>query len=223
MAQGKGHPILEVGGLAIAGFLGYEFVYKPWAANQAAIAAGAAGADLLNPLPGVSDLVTSPSILGTAAPGGIQGSIVDPRVTPGGPVGQAMWLKTWTQAQATQRLNALQAAYTNAMTQAAALANNTANPAAAGIPAAQAQILAEQGALASAQDSYNQLIKAGNTAGAATFAAAIQQHQQDINDLQARINTASTASDNSAAITQWKAAAASADSDYFNLTGQHLN
>jgi hypothetical protein len=222
MAAQQHHPLIIVGGLGVAGFLGYEFIYKPWAdANAAAAAASLTGT---LPFPtGASSLVTAPSVLGTAAPGGVQGSIVDPRVSPGGDVGYAMWLKNWTQAQAQTRLTALQNAYAAAKQAIANLQSNVNNPAAAGIPAAQAQLNTTQAALAAAQQAFQQLTDAKNTVGAAQYAAAIQGYNSDIADLTARIRQAQQPSDNTAAIATYQGQMAANDTDYFNLTTRHLS
>lgn len=223
MAAAKKHTLLELAGAGIAAFIGYEYVYKPWAANQAAVAAGTAAAaatgtgSFFAPL---SSLISAPTTttMPAAAAATIGASIGDHRITPGGPTGYAMWLKGWSQDQAHDRLIAEQTGYNNAM-QAIANLQNTANPAAADLPAAQAALQAEQAALSVAQTAYQQLMAAGNTQGAATYAAAISGHQNDIAQLQARIAAAGQAVDNSAAITTWQSAAATFASQFAALTG----
>lgn len=223
MAIKKKHrTLLWVAGAGVGGFLAYEYLYKPWAAQQAAlVAAGGttAGTSLFPSLPSISlpspaSLLSEPSSVGIPSIG----------VNPGGVVGACMLKKggTWTQSQCQTHLDALVAAATNAQQQITALSAGTSNPAAAGIPAAQAALAASQAALATATTAYDQLAAAGNTDGAATYHAAILSHQSEIADLTARIAAAQTAPNNTAAIAAYQGQLAANDNDYFNLTGVHL-
>jgi hypothetical protein len=219
----KHHTLLWIIGIGGAGWAGYEYIYKPWAAQQAANALLAAGGTLpattaaptsLLPsltLPSPLSMITEPTALPTPSIG----------TNPGGAVGACMTAKggTWTQSQCQTRLDALTQAAQNAMAALAQLQAGTPNPAAAGIPAAQAQLEAEQAALATATDSYNQLVAAGNTNGAATFKAAMDAHTADINDLTARIAAAQVPVNNTAAIAAYQGALAANQQDYANLTG----
>lgn len=135
MAAKSQHRLLEIAGILAAGVGAYEFLYKPWIAAQAAatgttvISPYTSAATSITPSYAVSPPSTSPAPTtlltvpvqvapATQNPGGpYQGSIVDPRNSPGGPVGYAMWLKNWTQAYATQRLSDLTNAYNGAMAQ----------------------------------------------------------------------------------------------------------
>lgn len=211
------HALLWLGLVGGGGFAAYELFYKPWAAAQALAAAGTGVSPLLPATGGLtSPIYTGPS---PSAGGQYQGSIVDPRVTPGGDVGQAMWRKNWTQDQATARLNAVKTAIANARTAIATLSSQTVNPAAAGINAAQAQLAAESAAMATAKQAYDQLVAAGNTAGAAAYQAEIAGHQNDINDLNARIAAAQKAPDNSTAIAAYQGQLAANLAEYTALTG----
>lgn len=220
MASAKHHYLFWVAGVGGGAFLAYEFLYKPWAAAQAA--AGAA-----NPLAsflGTGATAFPPAAAMVSAPSQITPSNLNPGAAVGGDVGACMTKKViWTQQQCATRLNALKAAFANAQAAVANLQSGAANPAAAGIPAAQAQLAAEQAALAGALDSYNKLTAAGDTNGAATFHAAVLAHQADITDLQNRIAAAQAPVDNSAAIAAYEGQMAANDTDYFNLTGVHLS
>lgn len=215
-AQKDTHTLLWIAGAGGAAVAGYELFYKPWrTAKDLAAATGGAISPLL-PTGGLS----SPSYVGPSPVSTQQqGSIIDPRTSPGGDVGAAMWKKNWTQTQATQRLNAIKTGVANSRAAIANLSSNTANPAAAGLNAAQAQLAAESAALAQAQQAYSRLTAAGDTAGAASYAAAIAGHQNDINDLNARIAAAQRPSDNSAAIAAYQGALAGLLADYTALTG----
>lgn len=222
----KHHRLLLIAGAGIGGYVVYQYVYKPWAAQRAAVAA-AGGLDTtglpslssLIPsypnvgLPGVSSMVSAPTTVGTVPS-------IGPTVP--GLVGVVMRKKSWTQQQAQTRLDQLVAAAQNAKAQIAALSAGTANPAAAGIPAAQAALAANVAALAVAQDAYAKLVAAGDANGAALYQAAILGHQNDINDLNARIAAASVANDNTAAIAAYQGSLAALDNDYFALTDTHL-
>ena len=218
------HTLLWVAGAGVGGFLAWEYLYKPWAAQQAALAgaAGVPASPSLFPslpsinLPSPSSMLTEPSTVGTVPSIG---------VNPGGVVGACMLKKggTWTQSQCQTRLDQLVAAAQSAQAAITQLqAGGGANPAAAGIPAAQAALAASQAALATATMAYNQLVAAGNTDGAATYHAAILAHQSEIADLTQRIAQASTANDNTAAIAAYQGQLAANDADYFALTGSHL-
>ena len=220
MAKSDNKTLLLAGG-GVAAFAAYEFLLKPWlAAKNAAAAASGALPTLFSP-PATSSLVSSPT--STWAPGGVQGSIVDPRITPGGDVGQAMWKKNWTQQQATTRLTALKAAYANAMAQIQAAKSPSSNPAAAGIPAAQQQLAVVQSAIANAEARAAQDAAAGDQAGAAKWAGAAATHRQDAAQLQQRIIAAAAApAGDPAALAAWEGAAAGFKADYFALTGMNI-
>lgn len=232
MAIKKKHrKLLLIAGVGVGGYLAYRFVYVPWKAGQAALPATPAGGNgLLNylfptttPLPAVNlpsptSLITAP----TSLPAPIStGGTLGPQY--GGVLGACLAAKpTWSPSYCQQRLNQYVAAAQEAQAAIANLSGATANPAAAGIPAAQAQIAAEQAAYNAAKDSYDKLTAAGDAVGAQKFSAAMIGHQNDINDLTARIAAASTANDNSSAIAAWEGQLAALDQDYFNLTGAHL-
>jgi hypothetical protein len=221
------HDLLWIALAAGGGWLGYEFVYKPWAANQAAIAAGAASAGGLA-LPGITSMVSGPSapitnqdqslVPGQVAP--IYSS--NPSLMYPGPVGTCMSRKgnTWTAAQCTTRLNALIVAYNNAMQQIANLKANTSNPAASGIAAAQAQLAVYDSTITQQQAALAQ--QPAGSQGYQQFATSIAALQVDRQQLAQRIAAASSPVDNSAAIAAYQGQAAANDNDFFNLTGQHL-
>lgn len=214
--------LFTVAGIGAAAFAGYEFVFKPWRARQAAAAllgptSGGGGGSFL--APGIS----TPTIVGGGfAPGGVQGSIVDPRVNPGGDVGQAMWRKNWPQAQAAARLSQIKAAYSTAIGTLTQLRQQSINPAAAGIPAAQ--LAAQQNDMAAAQAIARQQqdLAAGDVTGAALWATAAANHQNDAREIRARIAQASGPPDNSAGIAAYEGAAAALKADYRALTGLEL-
>lgn len=236
MAMKKKHrKLLLIAGVGVGGYLAYRFVYVPWKASQVAggnTVATLPGASLWNDLfpsstlpavdlPAPTSLITAPTSIDSTLPAPIStGGTLGPVY--GGVLGACLAAKpTWSPSYCQQRLDGYVSAAQSAK---AAIANlqNGANPAAAGIPAAQAQLALEQAALAAAKDSYDKLTAAGDAVGAQQFSAAMIDHQNDINDLTARIAAASTANDNSAAIAAWEGQLAALDSDYFNLTGAHL-
>lgn len=217
-AQRGSHDVLIVGGLGAVAFAGYEFLYKPWAAAKAA-AAGLA----LPSYPSAASFVSTPTIVGPSVnPGGIQGSIVDPRTTPGGDVGQAMWRKNWTQAQAAARLAAIKTGVSNSLAAISQLQQQVANPASAGVASAQLALQQEDAAAAQAVTNQQAALAAGDQAGAALWASAAAAHQQDSREIRARIATASAPPDNSAAITQYQSTIAALKGDYKALTGLDL-
>lgn len=215
-AQTQNHDLLWLGGAAALGLAGYEFLYKPWVAAQLAATTA------LSPLmPG--SMISSPTLVGPSVnPQGVQGSIVDPRVSPGGDVGQAMWRKNWTQQQAADRLAAIKLGYSNSLAAISQLQSQVANPAAGGIAAAQ---LALQQSDAAAADAINQqqlALAKGDQAGAAMWAAAAAAHQQDSREIRGRIATASSPPDNSAGIAAYQGTIAGLKADYAALTGMTL-
>lgn len=230
MAKKSHKRLLMIAGVGVGGYLVYRFVYVPWKTQQTlgGNTVGTAPGGLLatlfpstTPLPAVNlppptSLITAP----TSLPAPIStGGTLGPKY--GGVLGACLEAKpTWSPSYCQQRLDGYVSA---AQAAKAAIANlqGGVNPAAAGIPAAQAQLALEQAAFAAAKDSYDKLTAAGDP-GAAQFSAAMIGHQNDINDLTARIAAASTANDNSAAITAWEGQLAALDHDYFNLTGAHL-
>lgn len=217
-AAARNHDLLWLAAGGAGLFAGYELVVKPWLAAKAAAAAGTStGLPSLFP----SSMISSPTIVpGSGAP--TQSSIKDPRVSPGGDVGEIMARKGWSQQQAQARIDALKAAKATALQAISQLQTNTGNPNAAGIAAAQVQlnatITARDNALArKAADEA-----AGDAAGAAKWAAAAAAQQQDITELQARIAAAGRPLDNSAAIAAYQGALASANADYRALTGHDI-
>lgn len=224
MAARKKHTLLWIAGAGVGAFAVYEWLYKPWAAQQAALVASGALPASTNPLSSLFPSLNLPAPASMLSTTPAVGPVPSTGAPVGGVVGACMAKKgfTWTQTQCQTRLDALVSAATNARSAIAQLQSATSNPAAAGIPAAQAQLAATQAALATATDSYNKLLAAGDTNGAATFHAAMLAHQSDIADLTARIAAAGTANDNSAAIAAYQGQLAANDADYFALTGSHL-
>lgn len=216
-AQTDKHAALWVAGIGAAAFAGYEWIYKPWANAQAL-----ADVASLSPLSPVG-MVSSPTIVGsTANPGGVQGSIVDPRVTPGGDVGMAMYRKNWPQAQAAARLQAIKAGYSTSLGAISQLQSQAVNPAASGIAAAQLVLQQNDAAAAAAIANQQTALAAGDAAGAALWASAAAAHQQDSREIRARIATASAPPDNSAAIAAYQGTIAGLKADYAALTGMTL-
>jgi hypothetical protein len=226
MASKKTHRLLWIAGAGVGAFVAYRYVYQPWAAQRAALAASGgtpAGGGLLTSifpttypnvgLPGPTALVSTPTTVGSVPS-------IGPTVP--GLVGVVMRKKNWTQSQAQTRLDQLVAAATAQSAEIARLKAGTPNPAAAGIPAAQAVLAANVAALAEAKTAYAAAVAAGDTNGALTWNAAILGHQNDINDLNARIAAASVANDNTAAIAAYEGSLAALDGDYFALTDTHL-
>lgn len=217
--QPQHHEALWVAGIGAAAFAGYELLYKPWAAAKALAATAAGGLAPLFP----SSMLSSPTVVGaTANPGGVQGSIVDPRVTPGGDVGQAMWRKNWPQAQAAARLAAIKLGYSNSLAAISQLQSQVANPAAAGIASAQLALQQNDAAAARAVANQQAALQAGDAAGAALWASAAAAHQQDSREIRGRIATASAPPDNSAAIAAYQGTIAGLKADYAALTGMTL-
>jgi hypothetical protein len=221
MATAKRHTLLLIAGAGVGAFVAYEFVYKPWASARAAAAAAGQPAPSL-----FSSIVPSlpPPAAMVSAPAQITPSNLNPGAAVGGVVGACMQKKgnTWTQQQCQARLDALVAAAQNAKAAIAQLQSAAGNPAAAGIPAAQAALAQNQAALQVATTNYNAAAAAGNVNDAATWHAAMLAHQADITDLTNRIAAAQAPADNSAAIAAYQGQLAANDNDYFNLTGVHL-
>jgi hypothetical protein len=223
MAAKQKHTGLYLAGGAAAALGGYQFVLKPWLAAKAAAAAGATGASA-GLFPSLFPSVTAPINVGPSASAGgqYQSSIKDPRKDPGGPVGEAMARKNWTQQQATERLNAITAAARLAVQQIAALQANTVNPNSANVAQAQAALAANRAALANAQAQQAQNAQDGDALGATKWQAAAAAHAQDISELEARIRAALAPLDNSGAIAAYQGALANQRGDYFALTGVQL-
>lgn len=220
--------LLWIAGTGVGAYLAYRYVYQPWAAQRAlaATGGGAAGLPGATGAGGVS-LYPQPLLPGLSsilAP--VQDIVPITSIGPqyGGVLGACIQRKggSWSAEKCSTRLTQLVDAFNTAKAQVAALKSAAANPAAAGIPAAQAQLAASQAALVNATAGYNRDMAAGDTAGAAKWMAAIQGQQSDINALQARIATAGQAVDNTAGIAAYQGAMAAHDADYFNLTGVHL-
>ena len=214
--------VLVVGGAAA--LAGYQFILKPL------LAAKSAAATPLSTLWPSSPAISTPTNVGpslTPSTGGqYQGSIIDPRTSPGGDVGQAMWRKNWTQAQASARLDALKKAAANAQTMLAQLRQ-------AGAPSAQVQALvsagqAELGRIqaVAANDRLReaQALTAGDAAGAQAWGQAAADHEGQAREIAARISATSAAAtaDNGAAIVAWEGALAGHKADYLALTGYSL-
>lgn len=211
------HKLLVAGGLAAAAYGAYRFIYQPW--HLAQLTATASGGGALPLFPGVS----MPTTLPPTNNAGQQGSIIDPRVSPGGPVGYAMWKKGWTQQAAQARLDKILAAARGAVQTLAQLRSATnVNPAAVGIPASQLALAQNVTALANATAQLAAAQQRGDALGANEWGAAVAGHQQNIRELQARIAAASAAPDNSLAIAAYEGGLANQKSDWFDLTGQQL-
>lgn len=222
MAGAKQHKLLIYGGGAAAAFAAYEFVYKPWKLSQDAALLGSTS---MFPSLGPSSMLSTPSVTnwGGAAPGGVQGSIVDPRVTPGGDVGAAMYKKTWTQAYATDRLAKIKAGIANSKAGIAQLQAQTVNPAASGIANAQLILQQTMRARDNAVQQAANARAAGDQNGAAIWNAAVNAHNQDIAELNARISAAQTAPDNSSGIAAYQGALAALIAEYNALTGMTIS
>jgi hypothetical protein len=222
----RSHAVLWVAAAGVGGWAAYEFLYKPWAASQAAAGGGAlppyggTGTGGTTALPGT--LLPPPTAM-VSDPANIIGfTSLGPQY--GGVLGACIAKKggTWDATKCAQRLNDLVSAAKNAKAQIAALKANTVNPAAAGIPAAQAQLDLTKAALTQAEAAYNNALAAGDSAAASVAHAAMLAHTSDINDLNSRIAAAQMPVSNTAAIAAWEGALAGNDNDYFNLTGVHL-
>ena len=221
----KHHRILWIAGAGVGAWAAYRFIYQPWAAAAAAAAAaGETPPSLLSSLPSIlaPNSYPAPAAM-VSAPLAITPSNLSPGALVGGVVGACMAKKgnTWTQQQCQTRLDALTAAASNAQLAISQLRTSS-NPAASGIPAAQAQIALEQAALDIATTNYNNSVAAGNASDVAIWHAAMIGHQNDINELNARISAAAAPVDNSAAIAAYQGQLAANDNDYFALTGSHL-
>lgn len=220
-AASKHHDLLVLAGGGAAALAGYQFILKPLLAR---LQGGGALPNLL----GGPFAISTPSIVGgtgvyspVTGPGGSI-SIVDPRVTPGGLVGQVMYRKNWTQVQAQARLDQLMTACRTATAQIAALSVPGANPAAAGVAAAQAQIQANQVAANTARQRAAQDLANGDTAGAANWSTAAASHEQDIVELSNRVSAGLASVDNSAAVAAYQGALAGYKANWLALTGQNL-
>lgn len=223
MAAKQNRTTLYLAGGAAA-VAGYQFLVKPWLAARSLAAAGGGGSLLPSLLPSV----TTPTMIGPnpSVTGQIPGSIVDPRVSPGGDVGQAMWRKNWTQAYATQRLNAIKAAAAEAVAKLAQLRAPGAMNAQAAALVAQGKVDLAQLQNIAANDRLNETTAkaAGDAAGAAAWGQAAAQHEAQANQLAARI-TATAAGDTNqtaAAIAAFEGALANQKADYLTLTGLQL-
>jgi hypothetical protein len=230
MASKKHHYILWAAGLGVGGFVAYEYLYKPWAAQQAVLAT--AGLNTTSPLsdftsvlpssllPSPASMVTAPVDLPVVTP---TASNLDPGAAVGGVVGACMTIKggTWTQSQCQTRLDSIVSAYQQAQ-QAIAQLQGASNPAAAGVPAAQAALEANQAALTIATTNYNNAVAAGNQADAATWKAAADGHAADIANLQASIAAAQAPVNNAAAIAAYQGSMAALNDNYLALTGVNL-
>lgn len=236
MATKKSHKLLWVAGAGVGAYLGYRYVYQPWKAAQDALLTTTAATlpttslpSYVSPLSMVAPPTTLPTMLPVTTVTPQPTSLVPTSVTTLGPqysgvIGACIAKKgnTWTAQQCSDRLTAIVAGAQAAQAAIAQLSAANANPAAAGIPAAQAQVAIETAALQQAQAAYAKAQAAGDGAGAAAWAAAIIGHQNDINDLTARIAAAQAPVNNSADIAAREGALAALDSNYFDLTGVHI-
>jgi len=188
-----------------AGLLAWQFLYKPWKAAQDAAATplpfwgGGGGGGGGSGLP----YVTTPS---TITP-----SNLNPGAAVGGPVGACMQKKGWTQQQCTDRLNQLVSAYQGAVAQLNLLKSGQ------GGADVLAQLAATRNALQGAMAQYNAAMAAGDAAGANQWKLAIDGHNADIRDLEAR-----GSSQQVAAIAKWETAIAGHKSNYLALTGYQI-
>lgn len=214
--------VLVAGGAAA--LAAYQFVLKPFLASKAAAAAP------LSTLWPATPAVSTPTSVGpslTPSTGGqYQGSIIDPRNSPGGDVGQAMWRKGWTQLQAATRLDALKKAAANAVATLAQLRQPGAPNAQvqALVTAGQAELTRVQSVAANDRLRESQAINAGDQAGAAAWGQAAAEHEGQAREIAARISATSAAAtaDNGAAIAAWEGALAGHKADYLALTGYQL-
>lgn len=191
-----------------AGFLAYQFVYKPWRMAQDAAAipqpsilpwSGGGGAGVGMPA------LTYPQYVGP------QPSNLDPGAQVGGPVGTCMHRKGWTQAQCQARLDAIVQAFNGAKAQLANLKSGT------GAQEVAAQLAATKAALANASAQYNAAVARGDQAAALQWKAALDGHMNDIRDLEGR-----SASYIAGQITKWETAIAGHVANYQALTGLTL-
>lgn len=231
----KKHTLLWVAGAGVAGLAIYEFVYKPWAAGQPQ-------SDLPNPiLPGYAP---GPVYTGTPIlPGG---QTTDPTGVPiptpisqltlpapisittigaqyGGALGRCIAAKgnTWSPSKCQQRLNDLVNSFNLSAATIAKLQSAT-NPAASGAPAVAARIQLLQGALSSAQQGLAAAQAAGAADQVAAYTKAISDHMTDLAAAQQLYAQATASVVNSGAIAAYQGQMAANDTDYFNLTGDHL-
>lgn len=220
----KSHAILWAGGAGLAGLYVYEKIIKPQTAN-------AGTPDLLPGLPLTqapppSPVTYGPGVVQTSAGGNtgvpyvtsptslvpqpIQPSNLNPGAVVGGPVGTAMSRKGWTQAQATDRLNAITTAYNSAVQTLASLTGGAAL-------AQQQQLLAaNQAAVAGAIPVYNAALARGDAGTANQWKIAIDGHNADIANIQANINNIASQT------TAIQNEVAGLRSDYQALTGLTL-
>jgi len=233
MAQQQ-HTLLTIGALGAAAIAGYEFLYKPWKAEQdAALLGTTTGIDPTTGLPsntGNPGGVMYPSSAGVLSPivdtginnppgpyvtapvgnVGIPPSNLDPGAAVGGPIGTMMTRKNWTQQQATDRYNLLQTTY------AASVANLNALTSGQTAQQIQAALAAENAALQAAGPPYNAALARGDAATANQWKIAIDGHNQDIAELNARLQAINSN------IAAYQNQIAGLQSDYYNLTGLQL-
>lgn len=221
MAAKSNHDILWIAILGGGGFVGWRL----WQAHEIAAAGGNVSTGGFS-FPPLTSMLTGPSpaidtslVPGQTAP--IYSS--NPSLMYPGVIGNCMAKKgnTWSAAQCRTRLNALIAAYNNAAQAIANLKANTNNPAAAGIPAAQAALAQYDIAITNEQAQLAQA-PVGSQAYTA-LATHIASMQQDRSEIATRITSATNPVDQSAGINAWQSQMAANDTDYFNLTGQHLS
>ena len=213
MAAKQQHAGLWLAGGAAA-LAGYEFLLKPWLAAKNATPLGPFS-------PGPS--LTTPPVVNPS--GGGSASVVDPRVNPGGDVGQVMWRKGWTQAQATARLSEIKARAAEAVATLARLrAPGAVNAQTAALVSQGQNDLAQLQATATNDRLQQQnALAAGDTAAAAAWDAAARGHEQQVANLSARISATSAAggAENQAQITAWESGLASLRSDYSALASPY--
>ncbi len=223
--------IVLLAGGAAAAFAGYEFLYKPWKAKQGASPTSfptpptpPATPYTPTPYPYPLPPITPPAGSQTPAPGagGLTGSIVDPRITPGGDVGQAMWRKMWTETQARQRLDQLKAAYAGGKSNVVELRKMLPDPAA--VAAAQSAAAQQDAAAAYADNAAAQAIAAGDALGAAKWQGAAAVYRQDAKEIRNRLAAMPQVADPAilAKIAEWERAMAGHANDYTILTGYRI-
>ena len=225
MARRNNHTLLWVAGAGVTAYVGYQWVYKPWAAARAANDGlpSPAGPALLPYYPPGSPNGALPPTSMISAPGAIVGfNSLGPQY--GGVLGACIAKKggTWSPEKCQGRLNDLVAAATAAKAQIAALKASTPNPAAVGVPAARLKLAEVNAAIANDDVQLAAAQARGDTNAAAIWQATAVAHRQEAADITTRIAAAQAPVNNSSAIAAWEGALAGHDTDYFNLTGTRL-
>lgn len=220
------HDLLWIALAGGAGFVGY----RAWKAHQDALAAAGVSAGGFS-FPPMSSMVSGPS--GGVVTGGstslVPGQIApiyssNPSLQYPGVIGQCMARKgnTWSAAQCQSRLSQMIAAYANAKQAVANLTANTVNPAAAGIPAAQAQMAVYDQKITEYQGIVDAANARGDTAASGIYTPALSALKTDRAQIAARIAAAQAPNDNAAAIAAWQGSMAALDKDFQALTGASI-